>query len=153
MFEEGYVSDLNINSADSGKIYAALRVLDQYRGRYRRRNLTCNVVDIMITCPEQNIILYEHFCFKYFSKSKGSPYTLVPHILTTALAKLYNCYYVDRSLETIQERVHFTCAYCSHHEEEGPEDKHVQTILKWYLDELYKSTNKVSRFHSLIVML
>ena len=146
LFEEGYVTDLNVNSAGSGKIYAAWRVLDQYRGRYRSRNLTRNVVDIMITIPEQNVVIYEHFCFKYFSRSKGSPYTLVPHILTTALAKLYDRYYVDRSLNTIGDRVHFTCAYCSHDQDEGPEDKHVQTIPKWYLDELYRTTNKVSRF-------
>ena len=145
LFEENYVTELDVNHFGNGKIYAAWRVMDQYRGRYRRQNLTHNVVDIMITLPEQNLTISEHFCYKYFRRATGSPYTLVPEILRKVVDQLYYKYYVDMSLATAQQRVHFTCAYCLHEEDKGPEKKHIKSIPKWYLKELYSTTKRVSK--------
>ena len=144
LFEQNYVTDIDVNNAGQGKIFAAWRVLDQYRGRFRRKNLTRNVVDIRITIPERNLFITEHFCYKYFQRSRGSPYTLVPHILKTIVAKLYDRYYIDTSLVNIKERIHFTCCYCSHEEDEGPEKKHVDVIPHWFVNEIYSTTNRVS---------
>ena len=96
--------------------------MDQYRGRYRSKNLTCNVVDIKITIPDANVIISEHFCYKYFRRSSGSPYTTVPDMLKPIMDKLYDRYFVDMSLANLSKRIHFTCAYCSHKEKEGPQD-------------------------------
>ena len=90
LFEQNFVTDIVVNNAGNGKIFAAWHVLDQYRGRFRRKNLTRNIVDISITIPERNLVITEHFCFKYFQRSQGSPYSLVPHILKAAVAKLYD---------------------------------------------------------------
>ena len=138
-----------------GKIYAAWRIMDQYRGRYRSKNLTRNVVDIKITIPDANVIISEHFCYKYFCRSKGSPYTTVPDILKPTIDKLYNRYFVDMSLANLSKRIHFMCAYCSHDEQEGPKDRHIRCIPKWYLKELYSTTNRVSKVYILcyIIML
>ena len=150
LFEENYVTQLDVNTAGRGKIYAAWRIMDQYRGRYRAKNLTRNVVDIKITIPEFNIVFYEHFCFKYFRRSRGSPYTLVPDKIRIALARMYDKYYEDRTLATASVRVHFTCACCSHDEDEGPESRHIKLIPKWYLRDLYTTTNRVSLFDHLL---
>ena len=153
--EENYVTELAVNRMGKGKIYAAWRIMDQYRGRYRSKNLTCNVVDVKITIPDANVVISDHFCYKYFRRSKGSPYTTVPDILKPTLDKLYDRYFVDMSLANIPKRIHFTCAYCSHEEKEGPKDRHIKTIPKWYLKELYATTHRVSKFYilSYIIML
>ena len=96
--------------------------MDQYRGCYRSKNLTRNVVNIKITIPDANVIISEHFCYKYFRRSSGSPYTTVPEILKLIMDKLYDRYFVDMSLSNLAKRIHFTCAYCSHEEKEGPKD-------------------------------
>ena len=93
------------------KVYACWHILDRYRGRYINRNLTRNMVDIKVTVPEMNIVFEEHFCFKYFSRSKGSPYTLFPEILKGAVCKIYNKYYTDQSYENAKGRIHFTCVF------------------------------------------
>ena len=80
-FEENYVTELAVNRWGKGKIYAAWCVMDQYRGHYRSKNLTHNVVDIKITIPDANVIISEHFCYKYFWRSSGSLYTTVPDML------------------------------------------------------------------------
>ena len=121
--------------------------MDQYRGCYRSKNLTRNVVDIKITIPDANVIISEHFCYKYFRRSSGSPYTTVPDMLKPIMDKLYDRYFVDMSLANLSKRIHFTCAYCSHKEKEGPKDQHIRCIPKWYLKELYATTNRVSRFN------
>ena len=145
LFEDNYITDLEVNCAGKGKIYAAWRIMDQYCGRFHQKNLTRNIVDIMITIPDHNVVIYEHFCFKYFHCSKGSPYVLIPDKLKTGLAKLYEKYFVDMSMANISERIHFTCISYSHNEDEGPDGKHVKIIPKWYLKELYTSTQRVSR--------
>ena len=153
LFEENYVTQLDVNTAGNGKIFAAWRVLDQYRGRYRAKNLTRNVVDIQITIPEYNIVIKEHFCYKYFSRKRGNAYTLVPQLVRSAVAQLYDRYFVNVSLATSSERVHFTCMYCDHEQNEGPDARHVNVIPQWYLDELYRTTQKVSKFnHDHIVL-
>ena len=147
LFERNYVTELDVNRQGKGKIYAAWHVLDQYRGRYRSKNLTHNVVDIKVHIPDANLIISEHFCFKYFRRSKGSPYTLVPDVLKSTLSSLYDRYFDDfNNFDVVSRRIHFTCAYCSHEEEEGPEDKHIRCIPKWYLKELYQNTTRVSTY-------
>ena len=147
LFEQNYVTDLEVNRRGNGKIYASWRIMDQYRGRYRSKNLTRNLVDIRITIPEANVVLSDHFCYKYFRKSSGSPYTTLPTLLKPIMDKLYNRYFVDMTLENLPKRIHFMCSFCSHEEKEGPKDRHVKCIPKWYLKELYSTTNKVSRFN------
>ena len=120
--------------------------MDQYRGHYRSKNLTRNIVDIKITIPDANVIISEHFCYKYFQKSAGSPYTTVLQMLKPVMDKLYHRYFVDMTLAKLSKRIHFTCVYCSHEEKEGPKDQHFRCILKWYLKELYATTNRVSSF-------
>ena len=90
LFEENFVTQLDVNRMGKGKIYVAWRIMDQYIGRYRSKNLTHNVVDVKITIPDANVIIIsEHFCYKYFRRSKGSPYTTVPDILKPTIDKLY----------------------------------------------------------------
>ena len=121
--------------------------MDQYRGHYRSKNLTHNVVDIKITIPDANVIISEHFFNKCFRRSSGSPYTTVPDMLKLIMDKLYDRYFVDMSLANLLKRIRFTCAYCSHKEKEGPKDRHIRCIPKWYLKVLYATTNRVSRFN------
>ena len=40
------------------------------------------------------------------------------------MIRLYDKYFVDMTLSNVSTRVHFTCAYCDHNEDEGPEKKH-----------------------------
>ena len=122
LFEDNYITDLEVNHAGKGKIYDAWRIMDQYRGRFCQQNLTRNVVDIMIMIPNHNIVIYENFCFKYFHRSKGSSYVLIPDKLKTGL-----------------------CISCGHNEDKGPDRKHVKTLPKWYLKELYTSIQRVSK--------
>ena len=37
LFEENYVTPMDVNHCGCGKLYAAWRIMDKYRGRYRRR--------------------------------------------------------------------------------------------------------------------
>ena len=142
LFEQNYVTDIDVNNAGQGKIFAAWRVLDQYRGRFRRKNLTRNVVDIRITIPERNLFITEHFCYKYFQHSRGSPYTLVPHILKTIVAKLLKNLtrnVVDIRI-TIPERnlfitEHFCYKYFQH--SRGSPYTLVPHILKTIVAKLY----------------
>ena len=62
---------------------------------------------------------------------------------------------MDMSLANILKRIHFTCAFCSHEEKEGPKDHHIKNIPKWYLKELYATTHRVSKLYilSYIIML
>ena len=114
--------------------------------RYRRRNLTRNVVDVQIIIPDCNLFISYHFCYKYFRTSKGSPYTLLPDMLKPIMIRLYDKYFVDMTLTNVSTRVHFTGAYCDHNEDDGPEKKHTQMIPKWYMKELYSTTQHVSTF-------
>ena len=92
LFEDNYITDLEDNWAGKGKIYAAWRIMDQYHGRFHQKDLTRNVVDIMIMIPKHNVVIYEHFCFKYFHRYRGSPNVLIHDKLKTGLAKLYDKY-------------------------------------------------------------
>ena len=147
LFQENYVTELEVNCQGKGEIYAVWHMTDQYQGRYRSRNLTCNIVDINITILDANVIISEHLCYKYFRRSKGSLYTLVPDLLKQTLANLYEKYFVDMILDVAAKKIHFMCAYCSHEEDERPEDRHVRCIPKWYLKQLYAMINRVSRLN------
>ena len=118
------------------------------------RNLTRNMVDIKVTVPEMNIVFEEHFCFKSFAHSKGSPYSLVLEIMKGAVCKIYNRYYKDQSYENVKERIHFTCIYCQHDQEEGPSKLMVKdAIPEWDMKEIYKSGgNKVNDYIILILI-
>ena len=146
LFEENYVTQMDVNHCGHGKLYAAWCIMDKYRGRYRRQNLTRNVVDVQIMILDCNLFISYHFCYKYFHTSKGSPYTLLPDMLKPIMIRLYDKYFVDKTLSNISTRVHFMCAYCDHNEDEGPEKKHTQMIPKWYMKELYSTTQCVSKF-------
>ena len=146
LFEENYVTQMDVNRCGCGKLYAAWRIMDKYRGRYQRQNLTRNVVDVQITIPDCNLFISYHFCYKYFRTSKGSPYTLLPDMLKPIMIRLYDKYFIDMTLSNVSTRVHFTCAYCDHNEDEGPEKKHTQMIPKWYMKQLYSTTQCVSKF-------
>ena len=112
------------------------------------------MVDIKVTVPEMSILFEEHFCFKYFARSKGLPYSLIPEIMKSAVCKIYNRYYEDQSYENIKERIHFMCIYCQHNEEEGPSKLMVKdAIPEWYMKEIYKSGgNKVNDYIILILI-
>ena len=101
--------------------------MDQYRGCYRSKNLIHNVVDIG-RYGDLNVIISEHFCYKYFQRSSGSPYTTVPDMLKSIMDKLYDRYFMDMSLANLSKRIHFTSAYCSHNEKEGP--KHPKMVFE-----------------------
>ena len=103
-------------------------------------------MDVQITILDCNFFINYHFCYKYFRTSKGSPYTLLPDLLKPIMLRLYDKYFVDMTLNNVATRVHFMCAYCDHNEDEGPEKKHTQVILKWYMKELYSTTQCVSKF-------
>ena len=71
--------------------------------------------------------------------------TLVPDLLKQTLTNLYDKYFIDMILDAAAEKIHLMCAYCSHEEDERPEDRHVGYIPKWYLKQLYAMINRVSR--------
>ena len=154
-FGNGFVTDIEVNHYGNNKVFACWRILDRYRGRYFTRNLTRNMVDIKVTVPEMNIVFEEHFCFKYFSCSRGSPFTLVPSIMKGVVCKTYIKYYEDMSYDNVKSRMHFTCIYCQHDEEDGPSDTMVKdTIPKWYMSEIYKTGgNKVIDLLYLVLFL
>ena len=81
LFEENFVTQIDVNHCGCGKLYAVWCIMDKYRGRYRRQNLTRNLVDVQITIPDCNLYISYHCCYKYFRTSKGSPYTLLPDLL------------------------------------------------------------------------
>ena len=67
-------------------------------------------------------------------------------MLKLIMIRLYDKYFIDMTLSNVSTRVHFTCAYCDHNEDEGPEKKHIEMIPKWYMKELYSTTQRVSKF-------
>ena len=95
LLEENYVTQIDVNRCGRGKLYAAWCIMDKYWGRYRRRHLTHNVVDVQIMIPDCNLFISYNFCYKYFRTSKGSPYTLLPDMLKPIMIRLYNKYFVD----------------------------------------------------------
>ena len=98
--------------------------------------------------PQRNIVFEEHFCFKYFSHSKGSPFTLVPEIMKGVFCKTYSKYYKDLRYKNVKKRLHLTCIYCQHIEDEGLTDLMIKNAIpQWYIKEIYKATsNKVNNF-------
>ena len=147
LFEENYVTQINVNHCGRGKLYAAWHIMDKYRGRYRRRNLARNVVDVQITIPDCNLFISYHFCYKYFRTSKGSPYTLLPDMLKPIMIRLYDKYFVDMTLTNVSTRVHFyVCLLWPQRRWRSRKEKHTQMIPKWYMKELYSTTQHVSKF-------
>ena len=71
-----------------------------------------------------------------------------------AVCKIYNRYYEDQRYENVKERIHFTCIYCEHDEEEGLSKLMVKdAIPEWYRKEIYKSGgNKVNNYILLILI-
>ena len=53
---DDYTCDLDVNLHGHNKVYAAWHVMDQYRGRWGRKSVTRNVVDIIVNVPEWNIV-------------------------------------------------------------------------------------------------
>ena len=80
-FKEEFTTTWSVNHNGFGKIFCNWRVLDRYKMRYQSYRLTHNMVDVRIYIPERNLKMEEHFCFKYFSHSQGSPHSLVENIL------------------------------------------------------------------------
>ena len=106
---DDFTCDLDVNMNGHNKVYAAWHVLDQYRGRWGRKSVTRNVVDIIINVPEWNIQVKHHFCFRYFNCSRGSPETLIPHILKRVVSLFYERYYTDNTTQNVTTRRHY-CA-------------------------------------------
>ena len=55
-------------------------VLDRYKVCFQGYGLTRNMVDVRLYIPECNLKMEEHFCYRYFSWSWGSPASLVENI-------------------------------------------------------------------------
>ena len=118
------------------KVYAAWRVLDQYRDRWGHCSVTCNVVDIIVNIPEWNVQVEHHLYFWYFNRSRESPETLIPHIMKWVLGLYYQHYYTDGTTENVTMIKHYLCENCDHTVEEGPSENLKESIPEWF----YKAT-------------
>ena len=101
--------------------------------------LTRNMVDIKIYIPERNVKMEEHFCFKYFPRSKGSPQSLVQNLLKEGMACLYDRYYVNNDYQVLVGRETFRCytGDC-HHDMDGDVPEGVINCLpQSYYDVTY----------------
>ena len=111
--------DLDVNMNGHNKVYTAWRVLDQYRGRWGRKSVIRNVVDIIINMSVWNIQVKHHFCFRYFNHSRGSPETLKPHILKRVVSLFYERYYTDDTTQCYNK----TSLFCA---------RTVTTLHSWW---------------------
>ena len=135
--------DLDVNMNGNNKVYAACRVLDQYRGRCGCRSVTHNVVDIIVNVPKWNVQVEHHFCFRYFNRSMGSPDTLIPHIMKNVVGLFYQCYYTNDTTENVTMRKHFLCQNCDHRLEEDPSENLKENIPEWFYKATYEDQNLI----------
>ena len=84
-------------------------VLDRYKGRFEGYGLTRNMVNVRLYITECNVKMVEHFCYKYFSRSRGNPASLVENILKEAMVKLYDCYYGNNDYRVLVCHESFRC--------------------------------------------
>ena len=150
---DDFTCDINVNMNGHNKVYVAWRVLDQYRGRWGRRSVTRNVVDIIVNIPEWNVQVEHHFCFRYFNRSRGSPQTLIPHIMKHVVGLYYKCYYSDDTTENVTMRKHFLCQNCDHRVDEGPLENLKESIPEWFYKATYEDQNlpRVSDFSFILL--
>ena len=138
---DDYTCNLDVNMQGHNKVYAAWRVLDQYRGRWGCCSVKRNVVDIIVNVPEWNIQIDHHFCFRYFNQSWGSPETLIPHIMKRVVALFYDKYYTDNMITNITTRKHYLCQNCDYTIDEGPSNNLKESIPEWFYMATYDDQN------------
>ena len=116
---------MDVNCFGKDKIYINWRVLDRYKAHYKTHNLTRNMVDIKVYIPDRNIVMTEHFCYRYFNRSRGSPHSLVRNLLKEGIGHLYNRYYVDNDYRVLVNRqvLHCYMGACVHYMEAAVQNK------------------------------
>ena len=94
-FEDEFMTTIDVNRFGHDKVFINWRCLDCYKGHYNRHGLTHNMIDIRAYIPDRNLFLEEHFCYRYFCRSRGSPESLLCNLLKEGLSRLYERYYVE----------------------------------------------------------
>ena len=67
--------------------------------------------DIKLYIPERNVQMHEHFCYKYFPQSKGSPHSLVQNLLKEGTGHLYERYYINNDYNVLVNRWNVSLLY------------------------------------------
>ena len=66
-FEEEFTTTTDVNCFGNDKVFVNWRVLDRYKGRFQTHSLTRNIIDIRVYISDRNIMMQEHFCYRYFN--------------------------------------------------------------------------------------
>ena len=140
-----FTSNIGVNGLGHSKVFAHWRVLEKNQGRWGN-SLTCNVIDITISVPELNLVFSDHFCYRFFPCSRGSPHTLIPMLLQEVVSAMYAKYY-NKDGSARNEKT-LLCTNCDHKVDEGPSEDQCFAIPEWYCDAIYKDTGltRVSDF-------
>ena len=70
--ENDWTMKIDVNVLGCNKVYCAWRISDRYQGRYEGKGLTRNLVDVNFAIPSLNIWCFEHFCYHYFNRQRGT---------------------------------------------------------------------------------
>ena len=143
--ENEWTTNLHVNSLGRDKIFMTWRVMEQYRGRYNGRGLTRNMIDIKIAIPKLNLKAYEHFCFRHFDRSRGSPSQVLPFYLRRAMAQLYNRFYIDENPRPAVDKYKYLCKTCTHDRAEPIPDHVLCSIPEWYYEMCYPEETGAKR--------
>ena len=135
-FKEELITTLDVNRFENDKIFVNWRVLDRYKGRFGRHGLTRNMIDIRIYIPDRNLAMEEHFCYRYFCRSRGSPQSLICNILKEGIGHLYNRYYVDNDYKVLIGHEGFRCytGSCNHDMNGSVPDYFINLLPDWYYE-------------------
>ena len=138
-FVDEFTTTVDVTRYSNNKIYVNWRLLDKYKGRFRGHGLTRNMIDTRIYIPDCNLYLEEHFCFRYFACSCGSPDSLLRTCIKEGIAKLYDRYYVTTDYHVVVNCQTFCCytGSCSHQMDAPIPDKVVNTLPAWYYKNMY----------------
>ena len=146
-FMEEFTTTLDVNRYGNDKIYVNWRLLDKYKGHFRGHGLTRNMIDIRIYIPDRNLFLQEHFCFRYFARTHGSPDSLLRSCIKEGIGKLYDCYYVTTDYRVLVNRQSYHCytGPCCHPMDRPVPDKVVNCLPAWYYKNTYPPQGQLKR--------
>ena len=97
------------------------------------------MIDIRLYIPDHNLYMEEHFCFRYFARSRGLPNSLLRACIKEGLAKFYDRYYVTTENRVVVNHQTFHCytgPCCHPMDREVPKDV-VKCLPQWYYDSTY----------------
>ena len=143
-FMDEFTTTVDVNRYSNDKIYVNWRLRDKYKGHYRGHGLTRNIRIYVWDC---NLYLEEHFCFRYFSHSHGSPDSLLRACIKEGIAKLYDRYYVTTDYHVVVNCQTFHCytGPCCHQMDAPVPKEVVNTLPAWYYNNTYPLEGQLKR--------